>query len=100
MLNSRYIGDYELFSIGIPFQYQPLKLIYIDLEPRYAKLDNLKNNTKFTAENTIGIGVGFFIGGKIIQYGFKTMLGRTTFLDPDYFISTTYLVVRFSVFKW
>lgn len=96
VLNSLFIGDYEVFHIGIPFQYHPFKLIYFDIEPRYAYLIDKDWNS----EKTIGVGINFFIGGKIIQYGVKTMFGRTTFSDPDYFISSTYLVLRFSVFKW
>jgi len=44
--------------------------------------------------------VDLVIGGKIIHYGFKTMFGRTIQSDPDYFISITYLVLRFNIIKW
>ena len=95
VLNSLFIGDYEVFHIGIPFEYKLVKIMHFDIEPRYAYLiDKDWNN-----EKTIGVGINFFIGGKIIQYGVKTMFGRTTFSDPDYFVSSTYLVLRFSVFK-
>jgi hypothetical protein len=96
VLNNLFIGDYEIFSIGIPLQYQVVKLIHIEIEPRYARLRDIN----FNKENTVGIGTGVFLGGKKIQYGFKTMFGRTTFSDPDYFISNTYLVLRFLVVKW
>lgn len=101
VLNSIFIGDYEVFHVGIPVQFHPHKLIYLEITPRYAYLiDNYRNNRFKNNEHTVGLGTGFFIGGKTIQYGFKTMFGRTTPRDPDYFISNSYLVIRFSIITW